>query len=362
MLNFGKKDKEIIPLKANLPFNEKLAIVESLGIMLEAGIPILDALDSIEDDSTDPKTKMIVRLIGDSIQKGHSLAESFSQFPNIFDDIFTNTVKAGEESGSLDTVLMELTDNLRRTEELKSDVRGAMIYPAIVFVVLFFVLVILLGFVIPRVAEIFERLNIPKPLATQLLLNASTIFSQYFLFFVSAMIIIVFLLVYLISKRGIRKRLFTASFRLPVFGNILKYLDLARFSGTLSLLLSAGIPIIRAVETSGGVVVNRKTFSEITEITHSLTEGSSLSESMRKYKTFPTLMTRIISTGEKTGKLDQVLGEVSTHYHSKLRRQVKVLSTTIEPILIVIIGVIVGLSILAIISPIYQLIGQISPR
>ena len=362
MLNFGKKNKEIIPLKATLPFNEKLAVVESLGVMLEAGIPILDALDSIEEDSTNPKTIMVVQLIRDSIQKGRSLAESFSQFPNIFDDILINTVKAGEESGSLDKVLKELTDNLRRAEEIKSDVRGAMIYPAIVFVVLFFVLVILLGFVIPRVAEIFERLNIPKPLATQILLSTSTIFSQYFLFFMGLMVIIVLLFIYLISKRRLRKRLLTASFRLPVFGTILRYLDLARFSGTLSLLLSAGIPIIRAVETSAAVVVNRKTLSELTEITHSLTEGNSLSESMRKYKTFPTLMTRIISTGEKTGNLDQVLGEVSAHYHSKLRRQVKVLSTSLEPILIVIIGIIVGLAILAISAPMYQLSGQISPR
>ena len=110
------------------------------------------------------------------------------------------------------------------------------------------------------------------------------------------------------------------------------------------------------------MVVNHKTSEELTEITYSLTKGQSLSISMRKYKTFPTLMTRIISTGEKTGKLDEVLAGVSSHYHSKLQRQVKMLSTSIEPILIVIIGVIVGLVILAIISPIYQLIGQISPR
>ena len=360
MLNLGKKDKKIIPLKVKLSFNERVAIVESLGIMLNAGIPILEALDSLDEDSTSSTTKQVIQIIRVSIQKGQSLAVSFSQFPNIFDDILINTVKSGEESGSLDVVLKEITENMRRSEELKSDVRGAMIYPVIVLTVLFFVLVVLLGFVIPRVAEVFDRLNISKPLPTRILLSTSTFFSDYFLYFLGLLLVVIILLVYVFSQRGFRKKLFTASFHLPYFGSVLRYLDLARFSGTLALLLSAGIPIIKAVESSATVVVNRKTFNELTQINHSLTQGESLSVSMRKYKTFPTLMTRIISTGEKTGKLDEVLAGVSSHYHSKLRRQVKVLSTSIEPILIVIIGVIVGFVILAIIAPIYQLIGQIN--
>lgn len=357
-----KKDKKIISQKVKLPFNERVAIVESLGVMLEAGIPILDALDSIEEDSTSQKTKQVVQLIRDSIQKGNSLADGFAQFPNVFDNILINTVKSGEESGSLDSVLKDLAESMKRSEELKNDVRGAMIYPAIVLGVLFFVLVVLLGFVVPRIAEVFNRLSIPKPLPTRILLNTATFINDYFIYLAGFLILLVLFLIYLFSQKRIRKILLTASFRLPLFGTILHYLDLARFSGTLSLLLSAGIPIIRAVESSATVVVNHKTFNELIEVAHSLTKGESLSVSMRKYKTFPTLMTRIISTGEKTGKLDEVLAGVSSHYHSKLQRQVKMLSTSIEPILIVIIGVIVGLVILAIISPIYQLIGQISPR
>jgi type IV pilus assembly protein PilC len=362
MLNSESKNKKINPTKVKLPFSERVAIVESLGVMLKAGIPILDALDSIEQDSTSQKTKQVVQLIRDSIQKGKSLADGFSQFPNVFDKILINTIKSGEESGNLDTVLNELTKSMKRTEELKNDIRSAMVYPAIVLGVLFFVLVVLLGFVVPRIAEVFNRLSIPKPLATRILLNSSTFFSDYLLYFAIFSIVLIIFTVFLFSRKGIRKKIYTASFRLPFIGSILKYLDLARFSGTLALLLSAGIPIIRAVESSATVVVNQKTFNEISEITHSLTKGESLSVSMRKYKTFPTLMTRIISTGEKTGKLDDVLAGVSNHYHTKLQSQVKVLATSIEPILIVIIGVIVGLVIIAIISPIYQLIGQISPR
>lgn len=357
-----KKTKKITPQKVKLPFSERVGIVESLGVMLEAGIPILDALGSIEEDSTSQKTKQIVRLIGDSIQKGKSLAEGFAQFPNVFDNILINTVKAGEESGNLDNVLKDLAESMKRSEELKNDVRGAMIYPAIVLGVLFFVLFVLMGFVVPRIAEIFDRLTIPKPLPTRILLSTSTIFSDYLIYIIGFLVLIVIFSIYLFSQKGFRKKIYTAGFRLPIFGTILKYLDLARFTGTLSLLLSAGIPIIRAVESSATIVVNHKTFNELTEVAHSLTEGESLSVSMRKYKTFPTLMTRIISTGEKTGKLDKVLAGVSSHYHTKLRSQVKVLATSIEPILIVIIGIIVGLVILAIISPIYQLIGQISPR
>ena len=362
MLNLSRRDKQIVPIKVKLPFNERVAIVESLGVMLEAGIPILDALDSIEEDSTSQKTKQSVQLIRNDIQKGKSLAEGFAQLPRVFDNILINTVKAGEESGSLDNVLKELAESMRRSEELKNDVRGAMIYPAIVLGVLFFVLVVLLGFVVPRIAEVFNRLSIPKPLPTRILLNTSTFINDYFIYIGGFLILLTFFFIYLFSQKSTRRILLTASFRLPLFGSILHYLDLARLSGTLSLLLSAGIPIIRAVESSATVVVNHKTSEDLIEITQQLTEGKSLSIAMKKYKAFPTLMTRIISTGEKTGKLDEVLAGVSSHYHEKLQRQVKMLSTSIEPILIVVIGVIVGLVILAIISPIYQLIGQISPR
>ena len=205
MLNLGKKDKKIIPLKVKLSFNERVAIVESLGIMLNAGIPILEALDSLDEDSTSSTTKQVIQIIRVSIQKGQSLAVSFSQFPNIFDDILINTVKSGEESGSLDVVLKEITENMRRSEELKSDVQGAMIYPVIVLTVLFFVLVVLLGFVIPRVAEVFDRLNISKPLPTRILLSTATFFSDYFLYFLGLLVVVIILLVYIFSQRGFRK-------------------------------------------------------------------------------------------------------------------------------------------------------------
>ena len=128
----AKKEVKIIPLKVGIPFLEKLTMIESLSIMLESGIPILEALDSIEEDSTHPNTKKVMAAIADSVQRGSTLAESFSAFPKIFDDIFVNTVKAGEDSGSLDKVLANITESMKQNEELKSDIRGAMFYPAIV--------------------------------------------------------------------------------------------------------------------------------------------------------------------------------------------------------------------------------------
>ncbi|MEX0616343.1 MAG: type II secretion system F family protein [Candidatus Woykebacteria bacterium] len=362
MFNFTvKKEPKIIPLKVKLPFIERLTLVESLGIMLGAGIPILDAFESIENDSDNLKTKGVVRSVRDSIQKGHNLAESFSQFPNIFDDIFVNTVKAGEESGGLDKVLKQLSDNMKQEEELKNDIKQAAFYPAIVLGVLFFVMAVLFGFVVPRVAEIFEKLTIPKPLPTRILLSTALFVNKYYIFVGIFILIAAIGTIILLSNKEVRKKLLTASFHIPVFGSVLRYLDLSRLSSTLSLLLSAGIPIIKAVEASSTVVLNKRTKRELEEVTHKLTEGKGLAEGMREFKTFPTLMTRIISTGEKTGQLDEVLAGVALHYHDKLSREVKTLSTVIEPALIIVIGIIVGSVILAVISPIYQLISQISP-
>lgn len=363
MINLGKKKEvEIIPLKVKLPFIEKLTIIESLGIMLSAGIPITEALESIKQDSTAPNTKGVVSAIVESIQKGNTLADSFSQFPNIYDEILINTVRAGEESGNLDKVLGQLTESLRQEEQLKSDVKSAMFYPALVLGVLFVVLVVLLGFVVPRVAEIFDKINIPKPLPTRILLSSATFISEYYLLVISFGVIVVIGVIILFSKRKVRRKIMTLSFSLPIIGSILKLIDLARLTSTLSLLLTAGIPIIKAVETSSKVLISDKTKQELENIQHKLTEGKGLAESMREYKTFPTFMTRIISTGEKSGNLDEVLGTVATNYSKNLNRKVKQLSTALEPILLIIVGVIVGSVIISIIAPIYQLIGQISPQ
>jgi len=363
MLNLlEKKEVKIVPLKVGIPFSEKLTMVESLSIMLESGIPILEALDSIKEDSTHPTAKRVVAAIADSVQRGSTLAESFSAFPKIFDDIFVNTVKAGEDSGSLDKVLTDITESMKQNEELKSDIRGAMFYPAIVLFFLAIYLVLMFAFVLPRIVAVFNKLNVPKTLPTQILISTTLFVNKYYLILTAAAILSLAIFLFLISKKEIRASVVGVFFKLPLFGSLLKYLDISSFSRTLSLLLSAGIPIIRAVETSTQVVINKKTKEALSQITHKLTEGKTLAESMKDYSSFPTLMTRIVSTGEKTGKLDEVLAEIATHYHMKLRRQVKQLSTLLEPVLIIVVGIIMGLVVIVIISSIYQLIGQVRPR
>ena len=237
-----------------------------------------------------------------------------------------------------------------------------MFYPAIVLFFLAVYLVLMFAFVLPRIVAIFNKLNVPKTLPTQILISTTLFVNKFYLIITAAAAASIAIFLFLLSKKEIRANITSVFFKLPLFGSLLKYLDIASFSRTLSLLLSAGIPIIRAVETSTQVVINKKTKEALSQITHKLTEGKTLAESMKDYSSFPTLMTRIISTGEKTGKLDEVLSEIAAHYHVKLRRQVKQLSTLLEPVLIIVVGIIMGLVVIVIISSIYQLIGQIRPR
>ncbi len=361
MPNNEDKKPKIIPQKLRLPFIEKLTFIESLSIMLSSGIPILEALEAVKDDSLSKNSKSVIGAVIDSVQSGQSLAESFSQFPAIFDPIFINTVKAGEESGNLDKVLLQLVKNLRDIDKLKSDVKAAMLYPAIVLGVLAVVLVVLFGFVVPRVAVIFTRLNVPKPLPTRIFLAVALSIHRYYLIFGLGIAILAALTLFLFSNKSFRERIITLGFRLPFFSGILRYVDLSRFSSTLALLLSAGVPIIEGVERATTVVVNKTTKEELGEVAHKLTGGKSLAGSLREYKTFPALMSRIIGTGEKTGNLDKVLSEVSVYYQDKLEREIKSFSVVLEPALIIIVGVIVAAVILSIIAPIYQLISQINP-
>ncbi|OGY24027.1 MAG: hypothetical protein A2Y57_02225, partial [Candidatus Woykebacteria bacterium RBG_13_40_7b] len=347
--------------KKTLPPTEKLTMVESLSTMLSSGIPILEALESVKEDSTNPLAQKIVSSVIEDVTAGKNLTEALGQFEESFDKVFLSVLRSGEASGKLDQVLKELAQNTRSEMELRDTVRSAMFYPSLVMGLLFVVLAIMLFFVLPRVAIVFNRMQMDLPLPTKILISISLFIAKNTPLVAGSLAAILILIIWLMSLKSTRKALLQIALSSPVLGRILKEIDLTKFSRTLSLLLNSGVPIISSFELAADVVFQDKTKSDLLGIKNKISSGKTLAEAFKSYpKTFPSLVARIISTGERSGTLDKNLLTLSEFYQNKVNNQVKNLSTLIEPILLIIIGVIVGGVIISIIAPIYQLIGQIS--
>ena len=332
---------------------------ESLSRMLSAGVPILSALESIAADTKNRRSKKIIEEIAQRISEGKSLTDSFAEKPAVFDPIFQATVKAGEVGGHLDSSLKQISDNLKRENELIDNIKTAAIYPVLVITVLAIVLIIVITFVIPRITTVFARLPISLPLPSRILLIVGSFLNNnllgVFLFLVTAGVAIFLSFKFKLIKLG-----FLAS--LPPVKNLISKIDLVRFSQTLSTLLASGVPIIQSLELCQKIVLTSAISADLGKIKAEVESGKNLADSFKKSKSFPATIAQLVGVGEKSGTLDKSLADIAEYYHTKVITEVRALTSLVEPILLIIVGIVVGMVILAIIGPIYQLIGQLSAR
>ncbi len=353
----------IFKLIQTLNSEEKLTIVENLSIMSSSGIPIVEALEAIKQDLQKNSSKEILGTVSKKIQEGSSLAEALEKFPNIFDEVFISTVKAGEASGNLDKALKELSISLKREIELESSVKSALLYPTLVITVATLVLLVILFFVIPRIAEVFINLKIPLPIATKLLLTSSLFITKYRLIFFFLLFTCIFLFSLALRNKKTRGLVLNLFNNLPIIKPLILKIDLIRFTRTFSTLLGSGVPIIEACELSAQVISQNNLRKVALSLKNDLSAGKNLSDALKSHKGFfPGILAGMVATGEKSGNLDKTLIDFSDHLQDKVSLEVKNIATLIEPILLILIGIAVGAIVIAIIAPIYQLIGQISPQ
>jgi type II secretory pathway component PulF len=346
-----------------LPQDEKLAIVEGLSIMLAAGVPIIEAIESLSEDVYKKNTKEVLDGLAREISSGKSLAEAMSSFPDSFDLVFINIVKAGEASGKLDKVLAELTLNIKASIDTSNNIKSALFYPVLVLVTLVGVSFYMFSYALPRIANVFLDLQINLPAYSSFVLKSSLFFQKYSLYIAAVTIILLLVAIRALMIPRIKRRFFTLLAKIPTIKALVRFMDLSRFTNTTALLLSSGLPIIEVLEISKNVVVSQKLSTDIGYLTDSLTQGLNLAEAMKKRsESFPALLRRVVGVGEETGNLDKALADISGHYEKKFTDIVKNLTVLLEPVLLVVIGIVVGIVLLSIIAPIYQLIGQINPQ
>ncbi|QJA06894.1 type II secretion system F family protein [Thermosulfurimonas marina] len=334
---------------------ELAVFTRQLATMLESGLPLVQALEALASQQKNPYFREVIRKVKSSVEGGSSLADALREFPKVFDTLYCQMVEAGEAGGNLDTILSRLATYQEKIQAIKSKIKHAMMYPIVIIVVTILVLSVIMVFVIPKFAQMFAEAGQALPLPTQIVIAASNLTKRYFPFFVLGVIVLVFLLKrYYATERG-RYQIDKLLLRLPLFGDLFHKSALARFSRTLSSLIASGVPLLQGLSIAGRVSGNRVIERVVEEVRVSVSEGQSIAEPMAVSGYFPHMVTQMISVGEATGALEQMLDKVADFYEDEVDRTVDTMSTLIEPILIVFLGGIIGSIIVSLYLPIFKL-------
>lgn len=340
--------------------NDKIAMIGNLATMLAAGIPILEVVDSLLEDAKNNTKKVLETLRSDLIQ-GRPVHIAFAKFPRIFDKVTVNIIKASEEAGTLDQTLSDLKETIRKDMEFNDQIRSAFIYPLFIVVIFTGVIIMILTVVIPKIAVVFTSLKATLPLPTVILIAMSNALINYTaVVILSIAAIFGFIILLYKTQRDLLMHMFLS---LPVIRNVAKEIDLTRFTRSMYLLLNAGIPITSALILSQEIVMKKEVAAAISHARESVVGGKKLSGGMKDSKDiFPSMMIKITEAGEKTGSLDKSMKDVSEYLDYQVAKSLKTLTTLLEPLMIVLVGGLVGGIMLAIIAPIYGLISQVSTR
>jgi len=339
---------------------EKIAFLGNLSTMLAAGIPIVEVISSLLED-TKGHQREILQALHDDLLQGKRLSDTFVNFPRVFDRVTVNLIRASEEAGTLETTLKDIKDHIQKDMEFSDKIKFAMIYPGLILTLFLGVLMVILIVVIPKISTVFKSLKIALPLPTRILIFASDIILKqtwYLLGVLGAFVLTLFLL-FRYKSRSVQNLLFN----LPLISGLVKEVDFTRFSRSMHLLLSSGIPITTALDLSQAVVLSAKTAKIIAKSREMVTSGKRLSEGFRLAKGYmPTMMVKLIESGEKSGGLEKAMGDIAAFLDYRVTNALKAITAIIEPMLLVVVGISVGGMMLAIIAPIYGLISQVGSR
>ena len=343
-----------------LSYKDKITLLSNFSTMLTAGISILETVDSLLEDSKGNQKKLL-QVLREDLTQGKHMYISFSKFPGIFDKVTVNIIKASEESGSLDVTLKDIKTHIQKEMEFIDKIRSAMMYPILIGIVFVLVLLGILIFVIPRMASVFIRMRLELPLPTTILIFMSNFITQNSVALIVGFIVSVILIIFIYKKN--RFIIFSVIFSVPGISELIKQMDITRFTRSMSLLLSSGLTITQALELSEEVVLRRDISHLVKHAKNELIAGKRLSEGLRSQKNLiPGMVIKLIEAGEKTGSLDKSLQDISEYMDYQVSRTLETLTTLIEPIMLILIGVVVGGMMLSIIAPIYGLITQIGAR
>ena len=331
--------------------------------MVKAGLPILQTLSMLRDQLEHPEVKIIVEDVRKNLEGGLTLSKCFEKYPKVFDNVYINLIKAGEASGKLDVFLLKLVDSLEKREKVKKKIKGALMYPAVMFTVAITVMVFMLVKVVPIFAEMYEGMGVALPTPTQVIMNASNFMrgtGGMVLLLTTVIGFIVFR--YLTTKvPAIRYKWHGRMLKMPVFGDMILKSLIARVSLIMGNLSAAGVNLLECIEIAKQVSNNDVVTQALENVKKGVFSGDTLTKLFLKEPTFPPTFSQLVSVGEQTGNLDEMFTSVSMYYEEEFDTAVDNMSSLIEPIMIVFMGTMIGGLMIAMYSPIFNvgaLMGQ----
>lgn len=326
-----------------------------LATMVDAGIPILQGMEALQEQTTHPYFKSVITTIRDDIQLGTSLYAAFAKHPKVFDPLFINMVKVGETGGVLSAVLDRVAGYMEKTQALIRKVKSALIYPIVVVSMAIIITIVLLVKVVPTFSGIYASFDQELPAMTQLLIKISEILRTQLLWYIGLMIIlaIVFARVNKTEKGGLA--IDRMKLKIPIFGPLLRKVAVSRFSRTLATLTQSGVPILESLDIVGKTSGNRLLERVVDNVKNSVREGESISGPLTKSGVFPPMVTRMIAIGEKSGQLEKMLTKISDFYDDQVDAAVAGLTSIIEPVIIGFLGIVVGFIVIALFLPILNI-------
>lgn len=346
--------------KKNIPMKDVVIMSRQMSTLFESQVSALKAFNLLAENTSNKDLSNILNQVAEDIKSGISISNALSKHTEAFSDFYVNMVKAGEESGKLTQSFSYLADYLDRQYQLSSKTKNALIYPGFVIGVFIIVIIAMFTFIVPKLAEIIKESGSDIPMSTKIIIGISDIFVNYWMFMIAFVAIVVVYIIQFSRKPSGKIYFAKLKITLPVFKNIYSKLYLSRIADNMDTMLSSSIPIVRSIELTSAVVGNIIFENILKEVADSVKSGSSLSDAFSKHKEIPSIMSGMIKVGEETGSLGNILKTLGRFYSREVDEAVDTMIGLIEPLMIVLLGLGVGVLLSSILMPIYNIAGSVS--
>jgi len=349
--------KNITLFQPRIKEKDIVVMTRQFATMIDAGLPVVQCLEILAEQQEKKNLGNIIRNVKESVEGGKTLSESLSSYPNIFSKLYVSLVEAGETGGVLDTVFNRLAAYIEKVAKLKAKVKGAMTYPAVVLAIAVLVVAVILIFVIPVFSEVFSEMGVALPLPTQIVVDLSYFFRDRIAYIVAALVLLILVFRKAYKTDFARRFLDRVSLRLPLFGMLLRKVAIAKFCRTLGTMVASGVPILESMDIVARTAGNKVVEGAVVKARTAISQGKTIVEPLRDSGVFPSMVTQMISVGEATGELDNMLAKIADFYDDEVDHTVESLTSMLEPAMMVVLGGIIGGMVISMYLPIFQMAG-----
>jgi type IV pilus assembly protein PilC len=351
---------KLLSAVSGVPLADKIMFSRHLAVMISSGVPITRALDVLSKQTKNVRFKSAIFQVASDIQKGERISDSLKKHPRIFDSLYISMVQSGDAAGNLTEVLELLADHLKKEHDLRSRVRGALMYPAVIVFAMGGIGALMMTMVVPKIADIFKDLDTELPFLTKVIINLSDFISSYWYLVFGSIPVFLYIFKKALSTNRGKRWVSWFLLRAPILNTLTRKINSARFARTLSSLVDGGVPILEGIFITRDTLGNVYYKESLDKVYKDVKGGKSLYESIAKFENiYPGLITQMVRVGEETGALGGVLKRIAEFYEEEVDNATKNLSSVIEPILMLIIGAIVGIFAISMIQPMYSLMGNV---